>query len=190
MSNNDAVDSQNKNLISTSVEENVKLRIIECKKLDIHNLVLRLFSGYSIKTLEKFGISEFKIDIINVFDTDFRKESIEILKSDGFLYHFLKEKKENEKYSTFSGVDETTISLLVNSSVVFRSKWRCSYNMEMDFDSTDYPEEILSYIPGAWSDDLLEISIKKADFEKEQNNIAVEKAKIKKIQDDKANFGL
>jgi len=73
MSNNNAVDSQNKNLISTSVEENVKLRIIECKKLDIHNLVLRLFSDYSIKALEKFGISEFKINIINFVDTEFIK---------------------------------------------------------------------------------------------------------------------
>lgn len=177
--------------MNNSIEEQVKQRIIECKQLNIHKLVLRLFSSYSIKDLEKFGISEFEIDIINKVDTKFTKESVEILKSNGTLYHFLSEKKESEKYSTFSGVDETTISLSVDSNVVFRSKWKSRYNMgSMDFDSKDYPEEILSYIPGAWTDDLLAISIKKEDFEKEQNRIAVEKAKIQKTLDDKSNFGL
>lgn len=177
--------------MNKSIEEQVKQRIIECKQLDIHNLVLRLFSGYSIKALERFGISEFEIDSINKVDTECTKESVEILKSNGTFYHFLSEKKETEKYSTFSGVDETTISLSVNSNVVFRSKWVSQYNMgSMSFNSKDYPEEILSYIPGAWSNDLLAISIKKGYFENEQNKIAVEKAKIKKALDNKSNFGL
>ena len=60
----------------------------------------------------------------------------------------------------------------------------------MDISSKDYPEEILAYIPGDWSNDLLAISMKKDSFQKEENKIAVEKAKIEKMENDKSNFGL
>ena len=60
----------------------------------------------------------------------------------------------------------------------------------MDFDSKDYPEEILSYIPGAWSDDLLAIINKKKNIDDEAYKIKAEQDRIQKASDDKANFGL
>lgn len=181
--------------MDNSIEEKVKQRILECQKLGVHNLVLRLFSGFSIKAIEKFGVSEFEIDKI-VVKNKIGNDSVEILKRNGVLYNFLHETTDTEKRSRFRGVDETrtyenTISLSVNSSVIFRSKWRniCHFG-SMDISSKDYPEEILSYIPGDWYNDLLAISMKKDSFQKEENKIAVEKAKIEKMENDKSNFGL
>ena len=173
-----------------SIEEQVKQRIIECKKLGVHNLVRGLFNSYTIDEIKKIGTPEFGINKIESILIA-KSRIIEITKCDGLLYYFSQTEEKIENYSPFSGVDETTISLSVGSQVVFRSKWRNRYNMgSMDFDSKDYPEEILSYIPGAWSDDLLAIINKKKNIDDEAYKIKAEQDRIQKASDDKANFGL
>jgi hypothetical protein len=191
MDYNDFAAAEYKKLMSDSIEEKVKQRILECKKLDIHNIVRRLFNSYTLEGIKKIGILEFGIDKIDVVDIAVRNQSIEITKNGGLVYYFTEKREEVEKYSMWNGVDQTTISLSVNSNIVFRSKWRRSYNMSrMDYDSTDHPEEILSYIPGVWSDDLLEIISKKKKIEEEDYRIKAEQEKMRKLNEDKANFGL
>ena len=174
-----------------SIEEKVKQRIIECKKLGVHNLVRGLFSSYTLEGIKKIGILEFGIEQIEIVDVDPKSQKIEIIKHGGVVYYFTKKKEQVEKYSMWNGVDQTTISLSVNLDIVFRSKWRRSYNMGgRDYDSTDYPEEILSYIPGAWSDDLRAVMNKKINIDETAYKIKAEQDRIKKASEDKANFGL
>ena len=174
-----------------SIEEQVKQRIIECQKLGVHNLVRRFFNSLTLEAIKKIGILEFGIDKIGIVDIAVRNQKIEVTKHGGVMYYFTEIKEKVEKYSYCSGVDETTISLSVGSQIVFRSKWRRSYDMSsMEYDSTDYPEVILSYIPGAWSDDLLAIINKKKNIDDEAYKIKAEQDRIQKASDDKANFGL
>ena len=177
--------------MDTSIEEKVKQRIIECQKLGVHNLVRRFFNSLTLEAIKKIGILEFAIDKIEIVDIAVRNQKIEVTKHGGVMYYFTEIKEKVEKYSYCSGVDETTISLSVGSQIVFRSKWRRSYDMSsMEYDSTDYPEEILSYIPGAWTDDLLAIINKKKNIDEEAYKIKAEQDRIQKASDDKANFGL
>lgn len=191
MNYNDFAASEYKRFMSDSIEEKIKQRIYECKKLDIHNTLRVLLSTYSADKIKEIGVSEFGIDRIDIETTNAGNDSITIIKRDGVVYHFVRKTEKVEKFSTFDGIDEVTICLSVNSKIVFKSKWQHSYSMgRWDYDSKDYPEEILSYIPGDWFNDLLEIKNRKANIEEALYKIEAENAIIKKIEDDKENFGL
>lgn len=191
MENNGVKNSESEISMSISIEEKVKQRIIECKKLGVHNLVRRFFNSYTLEGIKKIGILEFGIDKIEIVDIAVKNQKIEVTKHDGIIYCFTEIKEKVEKYSYCSGIDETVISFSVGSQIVFRSKWRRRYDMSsIEYDSTDYPEEILSYIPGAWTDDLLAMIDKKKKMDEEAYRIKAEQDRIKKASDDKVNFGL
>lgn len=191
MENNQIKSSESEISMSISIEEKVKQRIIECQKLGVHNLVRRFFNSFILEEIKKIGILKFGIDKIEIVEIAIGNQKKEVTKHDGIMYYFTEIKEKVEKYSYCSGVDETTISLSVGSQIVFRSKWRRSYDMSsMEYDSTDYPEQILSYIPGAWTDDLLAIINKKKNIDEEAYKIKAEQDRIQKASDDKANFGL
>lgn len=172
-----------------SVEEQVKQRIDECKRLDIHNHVCRLFSV--VKELEGFGLINFGIDQIKIEGAAGKLQTVVIKKSDGSSYEFVKATTKIQKDSPFRGIDEIEVSFSVNGQNVFRSKWQNRYDMgQMYFDSKDYPEVILAYLPGIWSDDLLALIRKKSVMEEELRKMRLEKEKLKKQNDDKVNFGL
>jgi hypothetical protein len=177
--------------MSDSIEEKIKQRIDECKKLDIHNTLIVLLSTYSAEKIKELGVSEFGIDRIDIETTSAGNDSITIIKRDGVVYNFVRKTAKIEKFSTFDGIDEVTICLSVNSKMVFKSKWQHSYSMgRWDYDSKDYPEEILSYIPGDWVNGLVEIKNRKISMEEELYKIEAENTRVKKIKDDKENFGL
>jgi hypothetical protein len=191
MEYNDFAVSEYKRFMGDSIEEKIKQRIDECKKLDIHNTLRILLSTYSADKIKELGISEFGIERIDIETTSAGNDSITIIKSEGVVYYFVRKTEKVEKFSTFNGIDEITICLSVNSKIVFKSKWQHSYSMgRWDYDSTDYPEEILAYIPGDWYNDLSSISRKKRNMEEEACKIEAEKDKIKKFKYDISNFGL
>jgi hypothetical protein len=191
MNYNDFAASEYKRFMSDSIEEKIKQRIDECKKLNIHNTVRLLCSAYAFDQIEKLGPKKFGIDKIQFEETVGIAHSIKIIKCDGTVYHFERKTEKADNFFSFYGLDETTICFSVNSKIVFRSKWQRIYNMNsIDYDSTDYPEEILAYIPGDWSNDLSSISRKKRNMEEEACKIEAEKDKIKKFKDDISNFGL
>lgn len=177
--------------MSDSIEEKIKQRIDECKNLDIHNTLRVLLSYIIVGRIKELGISEFGIERIDIETTSAGNYSITIIKRDGVVYNFVQKTEEVEQFSTFDGTNEKTICLSVNSKMVFKSKWQHSYSMgRWDYDSKDYPEEILSYIPGDWFNDLLEIKNRKINIEEELYIIESENIRIKNIKKGKENFGL
>lgn len=191
MNYNDFAASEYKRLMSDSIEEKIKQRIYECKKLDIHNTLRVLLTTYSADKIKELGVSEFGIDRIDIETTSAGNDSITIIKRDGIVYHFVRKTEKVEKFSTFDGIDEVTICLSVNSKIVFKSKWQHSYSMgRWDNDSKDYPEEILAYIPGDWFNGLVEMKNRKMSIEEELYKIEAEDTRIKKIKEGKENFGL
>ena len=181
-------DVESTNLSNTSIEEQVRQRISECKELKIHDTVLDFFKSGAIKQLEEFGLSLFGIE--SIINLDNSSNEISITKSDSVCFHFLRTTKETVRYSAFEGEDEIIVAFAVNNVTVYRARWTEYTKLSWSYINNKSRETILAYIPGNWYDELVSINKKRSEMNRAQSEKFAENEKTEQQKSDIANFGL